>query len=143
MEQTMAELCRELHNWFSPACNAHAGTYEISDGSLLDVDFLQDGQYFRIVGSVFNDGVYIYPEYGLKDETFDGSIWPMSVPAEVRCLAAEIDEYRHPRDDDKTPKFNSESFGGYSYTRATNSDGLPLTWRDVFRKRLNPWRKLP
>ena len=44
MEQTMAELCRELNNWFSPACNAHAGTYEISDGSLLDVDFLQDGQ---------------------------------------------------------------------------------------------------
>ena len=143
MEQTMAELCRELHNWFSPACNAHAGTYEISDGSLLDVDFLQDGQYFRIVGSVFNDGVYIYPEYGLKDETFDGSIWPMSVPAEVRCLAAEIDEYWHTHDDDKTPEFNSESFGGYSYTRATNSDGLPLTWRDVFRKRLNPWRKLP
>lgn len=143
MEQTMAELCGELHNWFSPVCNAHAGTYEISDGSLLDVDFIQDGQYFRIVGSVFNDGVYIYPEYGLKDETFDGSIWPMNVPAEVRCLAAEIDEYRHPRDDNKTPKFSSESFGGYSYTRATNSDGLPLTWRDVFRKRLNPWRKLP
>ena len=143
MEQTMAELCGELHNWFSPACNAHAGTYEISDGSLLDIDFLQDGQYFRIVGSVFNDGVYIYPEYGLKDETFDGSIWPMNVPAEVRCLAAEIDEYRRPRDDNKTPKFNSESFGGYSYTSATNSDGLPLTWRDIFRKRLNPWRKLP
>lgn len=143
MEQTMAELCGELHNWFSPVCNAHAGTYEISDGSLLDVDFLQDGQYFRIVGSVFNDGVYIYPEYGLKDETFDGSIWPMNVPAEVRCLAAEIDESRHNHNGDKTPKFNSESFGGYSYTRATNSDGLPLTWRDVFRKRLNPWRKLP
>ena len=143
MEQTMAELCRELHNWFSPACNAHAGTYEISDGGLIDVDFLQDGQYFRIVGSVFNDGVYIHPEYGLKDETFDGSVWPMNVPAEVRCLAAEIDEYRRPRDDNKTPKFNSESFGGYSYTRATNSDGLPLTWRDVFKKRLNPWRKLP
>lgn len=143
MEQTMAELCRELHNWFSPACNAHAGTYEISDGSLLDVDFLQDGQYFRIVGSVFNDGVYIHPEYGLKDETFDGSIWPMNVPAEVRCLAAEIDESRHNHNGDKTPKFNSESFGGYSYTRATNSDGLPLTWRDVFRKQLNPWRKLP
>ena len=87
--------------------------------------------------------MYIYPEYGLKDETFDGSVWPMNVPAEVRCLAAEIDEYRHTHDDDKTPEFNSESFGGYSYTRATNSDGLPLTWRDVFRKRLNPWRKLP
>lgn len=143
MEQTMAKLCGELHNWFSPACNAHAGTYEISDGSLLDVDFLQDGQYFRIVGSVFNDGVYIHPEYGLKDETFDGSIWPMNVPAEVRCLAAEIDECRHKHDGDKTPEFNSESFGGYSYTRATNSGGLPLTWRDVFSKRLNPWRKLP
>ena len=60
-----------------------------------------------------------------------------------KALAAEIDEYRHTHDDDKTPEFNSESFGGYSYTRATNSDGLPLTWRDVFRKRLNPWRKLP
>ncbi len=143
MEQTMEELCRELHNWFSPASSAHAGTYEISDGSLLDVDFLQDGQYFRIVGSVFNDGVYVSPEYGLKDETFDGSVWPMSVPAEIRCLAAEIDEYRHTHEEDKIPEFNSESFGGYSYTRATNSDGLPLTWRDVFRKRLNPWRKLP
>ena len=38
--------------------------------------------------------------------------------------------------------YTSESFGDYSYTKATGESGAPLTWRDVFASRLNAWRKL-
>ena len=39
--------------------------------------------------------------------------------------------------------FTSESFGGYSYTKATDSaTGQPATWETVFRSQLNPYRKL-
>ena len=93
----LTELCQELKNWFD--ASRHFGTFTIEDGE-LSVSFLQDGQYFRIVGSVFNDGVYKYepnltptqehPETHrpvLKDETFDGAIWALAVPPEVISLA--------------------------------------------------------
>ena len=104
----------------------------------MPLDFLQDGQYFRILGSVYNDGVYQYPAV-LTDEVFEGQIWAMRVPPAFIALSGEIDEYI--TKNAESP-YTSESFGGYSYTKATGESGAPLTWRDVFASRLNAWRKL-
>ena len=55
----MGEICGHIHNWFTAEKDRHAGTYAIEGGTLV-LPFLSEGQYFRIVGSALNDGVYKY-----------------------------------------------------------------------------------
>ena len=38
--------------------------------------------------------------------------------------------------------YTSESFGGYSYSKATNASGVVVGWQDVFKSRLNAWRRI-
>ena len=42
----------------------------------------------------------------------------------------------------KESPYTSESFGGYSYTKATDANGAPIGWQKAFASRLNKWRKL-
>lgn len=137
----LTELCAELRNYFEVPNGRHFGKFEISGGSITPSDFLQDGQYFRIVGSVFNDGVYQYPATSLTDEVFEGAVWAMAVPPTLIALAAEIEEYNK-SDAGKPSPFTSESFGGYAYTKATDSSGAPIGWQKAFASRLSKWRKL-
>lgn len=145
----LSELCKELNNWFSR--DIYLGTYHIEDGT-FEVDFLQEGQFFRIVGSVFNDGVYQYPPSGLADETFNGAVWAMSVPQEVITLSEEIDAwnemYGGVGSANMSP-YQSESFGGYSYSKGSangygsgTGSGSGNTWQSAFASRLNNWRKI-
>ena len=147
----LTDLCAELKNWFVTKVNI--GDFEIAGGTLitstLPVDSLaQDGQYIRIVGSVFNDGVYQYPVVDLIDESFHGGIWLMAVPSGVISLLDEINSWLG---DDSIQKFanspfQSESFGGYTYSKAsgssTNGSTGPITWQQQFASKLNRWRKI-
>ena len=137
----ITELCAELRNWFVVPDGVHIQTYTISGGSIAPLDFLQEGQHFRIVGSVFNDGVYQYPATSLTDEVFEGAVWAMAVPPTLIDLSAEIEAYND-SDAGKPTGFASESFGGYSYTKATDANGAPIGWQKAFESRLNKWRKL-
>ena len=136
----LTELLAEIRNYFEVPNGRHFGKFEISGGSIAPLDFLQEGQYFRIVGSVFNDGVYQYPAK-LKDEVFEGAVWAMRLPTAVIALAAEIKAYND-SDAGKASPFTAESFGGYSYTKATDANGAPIGWQKAFASRLNKWRKL-
>lgn len=133
------EILAEIRNYF--VVKVHSGDFEVIGGRLSPLDFLQNGQYFRIVGSVMNDGVYRYPCSTLTDETFGGEIWALAVPPTLIALAAEIEEYEKKAKETVSP-YTSESFGGYSYTKATDSNGSPLSWEKVFARRLNKWRKI-
>ena len=133
------EILAEIRNYF--IVNVHSGKFEVIGGNLSPLDFLKDGQYFKIHGSVFNDGVYRYPESGLVDETFSGEIWALAVPPTLIALVADIEDYEKKAKESVSP-FESESFGGYSYTKATDGNGSPLTWKTVFAKKLNRWRKI-
>ena len=135
----LTNLCAELRNYFET--EKRFGTFTISGGSISPSDFLQDGQYYRIVGSVFNDGVHRHPAHDLTDETFDGAVWAMAVPPAVVELAAEIEEYNK-SDAGKPASYISENFGGYSYTKATDENGVPIGWQKAFASRLSKWRKL-
>ena len=137
----LTELCAELRNYFEVPNGRHFGTFTISDGSIAPLDFLQEGQHFRIVGSVFNDGVYQYPATSLTDEVFEGAVWAMAVPPTLIALAAEIKAYND-SDAGKPSPFTSESFGGYAYTKATDASGAPIGWQKAFASRLAKWRKL-
>lgn len=124
-----------LNNWF--AVGRYDDTYTIEDGKLT-LPFLVNGQYFRIVGSLFNDGVHKYPSEDLTDETFTGTVWALAVPRQLANLADEIKAWAVKN---QPSAYTSESFGGYSYSKATNSKGLAVGWRDVFSAQLAPWKK--
>ena len=135
----LTNLCAELRNYFET--EKRFGTFTISGGSISPSDFLQDGQYFRIVGSVFNDGVHRHPAHDLTDETFDGAVWAMAVPPAVIELLQKIQEFEAATANAPTA-YISESFGGYTYTKATDEKGLPVGWKSVFKTELNKYRKL-
>lgn len=132
-------VLQNLNNWFLVPDGVHAGEFTVQGGQLT-LPFLQTGQYFRVVGSVFNDGLHQYPVADLTDETFTGSVWALAVPKAVIELAEEIDAWQT-KNGDPVP-FTSESFGGYSYSKATNASGMAVGWQDVFKSRLNDWRRI-
>ena len=143
----LTELCQELHNWFER--EIRTGSFTISGGNIT-ADFLLPGQYFRIVGSLFSDGVHQYPAADLPSETFDGAVWSLAIPKAVIKLATEIAAWRdkyEAADSAAMSPFSSESFGGYSYSKSgtgNSKDGGTTggSWRTAFASRLNIWRKL-
>lgn len=143
----ITELCLYLHNWFNYRQPKVFDTFVIEDGS-LSPDWIKDGQYYRIVGSVFNDGVYKHGSEELVDEEFDGAIWLMAVPKDVEELAKEIAEWQKTyggAESQSMSPYNSESFGGYSYSKSGGSSGtlssVP-TWQSVYADRLARYRKI-
>ena len=130
----LTELCQELHNWFTRDEDKVYATFTIANGVITPNCGLQTGQYYRIIGSVFNDGVHKHDYYVPHDETFEGAIWKMRVPQAIIDLDKKIDEYKTKHVESP---FISESFGGYSYTRASDT-----TWRTSFSSELNKWRKI-
>ena len=135
----LEELLAEIHNWFEH--DYLAGEHTVMYGQhTLTHGFVKPGQYYRIVGSVFNDGLHRYPTSDLTDEVFDGEVWALAVPKAIADIATEVEAWCRAHPDSV---YTSESFGGYSYTKATASDGMPVRWQDAFRRRLDRWRKLP
>lgn len=140
----LTEVCAEIRNYFLThrENDIHSGTFTISGGS-LELDYLLDGQYFRIVGSVLNDGVHQYPATDLRDETFEGSVWAMSVPRSVVELAEEIEGWIASNNKALSSPYTSESFAGYSYSKASGRNGSAgYSWQDQFATRLNAYRRL-
>ena len=146
----LTELCQELNNWFER--KKFFGTFTIENGQITVPDgSLQNGQYFRIIGSVFNDGVHKYePESEsaevLADEVFRGAIWAMAVPPSVIDLSERISAWVTKYGDSVSSPYSSESFGGYSYQKANVGQGNAAssnpTWQSSFASELNKWRKI-
>lgn len=137
----LEQVLRHLNNWF--LVEIHEGTFTVENGSIT-LPFLLTNQYFRICGSVFNDGLHQYPAADLTDEMFTGSVWALAVPKAVIDLSVEIEAWQEKNGEAVASPYQSESFGGYSYTKrsAGNDSGALNGWQDAFRGRLNDWRKL-
>lgn len=140
----LTQICAELKNYFIDRDkDIYSGEYAIVDGS-IDLPFLVEGQYFRIVGSALNDGVWQYPAYQLQDETFAGAVWAMRVPPSLIALAAEIEQWQADNGAVLSSPYQSENFGNYSYTTkgAGSEAGATFGWQNQFAARLNPYRRL-
>lgn len=151
----LEQLLKYLKNWFkvrNDVDGVYSATYTIESGGIT-LPFLQNGQYFRIMGSVFNDGLYIYGDdikdgdgnvMTLHDETFYGTVWALAVPKAVVELSKEIETWQTKYADTVNSPYTSESFGGYSYTKAgAGESGAGVSsWQDVFRSKMNKWRKI-
>lgn len=141
----IGQVCAEVKNYFiQPDVDVHASNYTVTNGQIGPVPFLKDGQYYRIVGSVLNDGVYNHgtDDTDLADEEFFGAVWAMRVPRDFVALCEEIQAWDAKNGEALSGPYSSESFGGYSYSKATGSDGGAYTWRDQFKTRLNAYRRL-
>lgn len=147
----LGEICAEIKNFFTYEEDRHIDNFVISEGQVSPVlDFTTD--YFRIVGSRLNDGVHKVSELTknpLKDESFHGAIWIMSVPDDFLALVSDIEAWQEKNggvDSQAMSPFQSESFGGYSYSKAsggnTDSGGSSVpTWKSTFASRLNIYRR--
>lgn len=137
----LEQVLRHLNNWF--LVEIHEGTFTVENGSIA-LPFLLTNQYFRICGSVFNDGLHQYPATDLTDEIFTGTVWALAVPKAVVTLSEDIAAWEEKNGEAVASPYQSESFGGYSYTKrsAGNDSGTLNGWQDAFRGRLNDWRKL-
>lgn len=144
-------ICQYLRNYF--VRDKVCGKFTVADGEISArglrlSDFLQDEQYFRIVGSVFNDGVHQFGVDALRDEReFSGTIYAMAVPPEVVSLADEIEQWCKDNAAAINSPYQSESFGGYSYSKGNYGTGsgdgsVAISWQSQFAPRLSAWRKI-
>lgn len=151
---TLTELCEYLKNFFDDGCAVYSGKISVAEGTVTcSRDLfnsvtvpLEVGQFFRVTGSVFDDGVHCYPDMEMRDGSFEGSIQPMRVPNAVLHLAHEISEWKEKYeavDSTAMSPYTSESFAGYSYSKnvAGSTDGAS-GWQSVFKSRLKIWRKI-
>ena len=141
----MEELMNYCNNYFYNF--REYGKYIINNKSIKIKGKYIKGQYIKIVGSILNDGVYKVDGYingfitieGLEDEVFEGYICSLSVPKNFIKLSEEINQFK---ETDKPSSYTSESFGNYSYSKATNKNGIPLRWTDVFMSEIKQYRKI-
>lgn len=134
------KFCTAVNNWdFIKRAEKKYGKFSIEGGAITNApEELAYGQYYRIVGSLFNDGVHQFGIDDLRDENFNGSVWLMAVPSEVLDLVDEISKWEKQNADILNNPYNSESYGGYSYTKDPNQS----TWQKAFSSALSRWRKI-
>ena len=141
----IGEVCAECKNYFiQKDVDIHVSNYTVTNHQIGPVPFLKNGQYYRIVGSALNDGVYKHgtDDLQLQDEEFYGAVWAMRVPKEFVALCQEIEAWVTANASALSGPYSSESFGGYSYSKATSANGGAYTWRDQFKGKLNAYRRL-
>ena len=139
----LEQILDHIHNYFIK--EVYKGEFEIVSNSIT-LPFLQNGQYFYISGSVFNDGVHQYPDSTLINEKFVGEISAMAVPPALISLSNEISDWVVKYGDVINNPFSSERFGGSSYTKvqgqSDSSNNVSSSWQSAFKSRLNRWRKI-
>lgn len=144
------ELCGEVNNYFDRDQPRFSKEFRIEGGLIENAESLglQNGQYFRIIGSVFNDGIHKYtgePDEDLVDEVFSGSVRLMAVPKEFIALADEIGEWVTQYASVMMSPLASESLAPTSYSYSVNTgagSGAVTSWQNVFSSRLTRWRKI-
>ncbi len=147
----LTQICQYLRNWFDRKTDGssypkYGGDFTITEGE-IDLE-LANGTYIRIMGSLFNDGVYCVGDGNLTDETFEGNVWVMSIPKPVREAAKWAEawlELNGGADSAANSPFTSESFGGYSYAKgasASGGNGASVFEQAYMINALAPWRKI-
>lgn len=144
----LEEVLGYIHNWFVRD-TMQVSDCTISDHSLPDGIGIPVGVWYRIQGSYLNDGMHLRgaTDEGLSDETFSGTITTHVIPRPLLSVCDEISGWNAKYGAAAHSPYQSESFGGYSYSKASgssaSSSGVPQSgWRAAFAGRLTRWRKL-
>lgn len=139
---SLFELLMYLRNLF-PGMKWQFFGEEITE-KRLSLPGLENGDYYLIEGSRRNDGIHVYGNQDLRNEVFSGTVTEICVPDALLNLLNEINQWQEKNGEAVASPYQSESFGGYSYTKAnaSNGNGESMSWKTAFGPRLRAWRKL-
>jgi len=161
MDATVLEqVLGHIHNWFGresfqvSGCEVTGGRLPASVSSRIPL-----GAWYRVEGSYLNDGLHLrldeFPEgesEGLVDETFDGTVTVLAVPRPLLRVAGQVADWMsanaEARSKAMSSPYQSESFGGYSYSMRDLGDGSSgytgglNGWEAAFASDLNQWRRV-
>lgn len=145
----LEDILWHIHNWFIRDEFSVSGC-TIANKSLPDSIDIPDGVWYRIQGSYLNDGMHLKgaKDEGLTDETFDGTITTHVMPQALLRTAEEVSSWVAKYGEAYDSPYQSESFGGYSYSKKQGASGggsaaPPQSgWQSVFAGRFTKWRKL-
>jgi len=164
----LEQILARLNNWFIRY--SYTGNVTVSaDGAVLAPSeaaaILQPGKWYRILGSGFHDGVYQVPEEQAGEEeleedveagaeepeeeeqsgTFSCTLWALDVPAGLLNIITEMEAWQAKYGDVVSSPYQSESFGGYSYSKAgvsSSNSGTATVWTQ-FADVLAPYKRPP
>lgn len=133
---SLMEILIYLRDFF-PKEKWHFDGHPITGGKIQLPD-MWDGEYYLIEGSHRNDGIHVYGDADLLPENFSGVCTRLDIPREVLEKWKKINEHQIKHQEQIYSPYQSESFGGYSYSKTAGGCG----WKSVFAEELKPWRKL-
>lgn len=147
---TLEQVLYHIHNWFDHDRISLRGCV-VSNGQLPASVPIPDGAWYRIQGSLLNDGLHRHPATDLSDETFDGTVTTCAIPKALLDVVEEIQDWiehnRTAMGKLQDSPYQSESFDGYSYSirsdlTAQNGSGGLTGWQAEFAGKLNAFRKM-
>ena len=138
----MEEILDYLNNYFYKF--GEVDTFTINNGVLDVKGNYYKGQYIKIEKSALNTGVFKVVDVtedgvvldDVINETFEGMVYSLAIPRPLLRTNDEIVEFKA---SNKPSAIVSESFGSYSYSKATKN-GVSAGWRDVFKEDLMTYR---
>lgn len=154
---TLEQVLAHIHNWFTRDTLSLTGC-EVVGGQLPAsvAEAVPAGAWYRIKGSYLNDGLHQHPATDLTDETFDGELSVLAIPRALLSVVDEItdwtDAVAEARSKAASSPYQSESFGGYTYSirsdltggsAGSSVNGGLTGWQAAFKSDLNPYRRLP
>lgn len=144
-----------LNNYFLDHSLKESGQYEIkllNDDPIIELksDF-QAEQYVLITGSkLFNTGVYRLKHPGINakktfiiegatPEIFNGYVYRLNLSKPFLNTVIEINKNIN-ETSQVSKAVVSESMGSFSYSVATNSNGIAVSWPEIYHNSLSRWR---
>lgn len=148
----LTEICAHLKNYFD--YSRFYGDISISGGAVscrgVQID-MDEGQYFALFRPHYCLGIFRYGDE-LEDRTVkNGSVWLMDIPPAIFAAiewAEKWNELNGGADSAANSPFQSESFGGYSYSKgstykdADSAIGASVFDQAQFKAMLSPYQKM-
>lgn len=140
----LTEICAYLKNYFD--YERHIGEIKIADGVITcNGERIETGQHFALFRDRFALGVFADGD-ALEDKTFDGAIWLMDVPEAVKTADKWAADWTAANGSaEANGPYQSESFGGYSYSKGTGANGgvgSSVFDQAQFKAMLAPYKKI-
>ena len=144
----MEFILKEINNYFYKTVEKNE--FSINEGKVKVKGNYFPDQFIKIEGSIMNDGIYkilSFENQEIKientiDEEFEGAIYGLAIPKDFIELIKEIEEYQKMNPISKSNVISESYLNGYSYTMATNSNGQISGWQDVFKSKLDTYRRV-
>ena len=147
-DNMLSEICADIKNYFTYKEDKHPGKFKVVGGVIVPAVTIP-GDYYAVFGSRKNNGVHKTTDVLADEDEFRGNVWAMSIPQDFLDLVKEIEDWQAKYgnvDSEAMSPYNSESFGGYSYSKragnaADSTDSAGASWQAVYASRLNRWRR--